>query len=153
MADFTTENRGNRTSLKEFEKDLLKERKLRLKPFMKKNVKGKFLNDFVLEFILDFNDRIPTVYVDSEEVQTEPKRRRSAGDIFRICRYYYPTCTFEEVLVILDSIEAGNGIKSQMCRGIKKRVFSAADNDEIMHLDEKDEFGRKPGQYRSKASV
>jgi len=153
MADFTTENRGNRTSLREFEKDLLKEPKLRLKPFMKKNIKDHSLKDFIWKFIRDFNERIATVYVDSEEEQTPEGKRRSAGDIFRICKYYYPNCTFEEVLIELDSIEEGERIKSQMCRAINKRVFSFADNDEIMHIDEKDEFGRKPGQYRNKEIV
>lgn len=144
---FNINNRGNRTSLKEFEKDLLRERGLRLKPFMKKNVRNISLDYFILDFIRDYNTRIPTVYVDSEEVQTEINKRRSAGDIFRICKHYYPNCTLEEVLIVLDSIHDGEGIKSQICKQIQKRVFSSADNDEIMHLELKDEFGRKPGDY------
>lgn len=158
--DFTTKNRGTRTSLKEFQKDLLQEGLLRLRPFYKKTLKGVSLEDFIKQFLNDHNcnDEIETIFVDSEEYQCDSGLRRSGGDIFRICKYYYPKCTLEEVLTILDrlvSTEAQIGdnsdetgfIKSNICREINKRVFIGFECPTTSHYKEKDEFNRCIGEY------
>ena len=56
--DFTTKNCRQRTSLKEFEKDILQEGLLRLKPFMKKNLKNLPLEEFIKNLFKDYNLRI-----------------------------------------------------------------------------------------------
>lgn len=52
-------------------------------------------------------------------------RRRSAGDIFLICKTYYPNCTFIEVLKILISMleDPFCDITGDRCGTIKKYVF------------------------------
>lgn len=156
--DFTTANRGNRTSFKEFEKELLKEGLIRLRPFYKKDLKKVDLETFIKKFLSEYNENpeLETVYADTLEQQCEPGLRRSGGDIFRLCKYYYPSCTLEEVLTILatlslDETKIGKGefsyIKSCVCRKIKKRVYVAFEEAINYQEDEKDEFNRKLSDY------
>lgn len=160
--DFTTENRGSRTSLKEFEKDLLKEGLLRLRPFFKKDIKNDSLEKFIKNFIGKYNNdnELETIFVDSEESQCESGLRRSGGDIFRLCKYYYPKCTLEQVLMILDNLIITNAVigeeadneylKSNICREIRKRVFISHECSVTNHAKERDEFNRLAGEYNNK---
>lgn len=152
--DFTTNNRGNRHSIKEFEKDLLKEGLLRLRPFMKKTIKGVSLKDFITNFLKDYNknNELENITVDDEEVFCAQNKRRSGGDIFRLCKYYYPKTTLLEVLAVLDEIilqDTKKEYKVQICEMINKRVYSywgeKAGNH--YHLTDNDEFNRKQGEY------
>lgn len=153
--DITTQNKGSRTSLKEFEKDLLKEGLIRLKPFFKKDLKGVSLKDFIKRFLRDYNNstEIESVHVDTEEQQCQRGRRRSGGDIFRLCKYYYPKCTLEDVLKELDSLLINNGkdnycLKSNICGQVNKRVFLyTASDTTVYHETDRDEFNRKVGEY------
>ena len=156
--DITITNRGTRTSFKEFEKDLLKEGLIRLRPFYKKDLKNVNLETFIKKFLSEYNENheIETVFADSLEQQCEPGLRRSGGDIFRLCKYYYPSCTLEEVLRIVNTLcleeaKIGKGeqayIKSCVCRKIKKRVFIAFEESINYQENEKDEFNRKLSDY------
>lgn len=159
--DFTTKNCGSRTSLKEFEKDLLKEGLLRLKPFFKKDIRAMSLEDFVKNFLGDYNNSedIETVFAETEEHQCSSDCRRSGGDIFRICKYYYPKCTLEQVLKTLDNLVISNAtigikpdleyLKTNVCREIDKRVYVAWECSITNHNKETDEFNRNIGQYNS----
>lgn len=154
--EFTTENKGNRTSLREFEKDLKEDGLLRLRPFFKKTIRNMSLKKFIINFLLEYNIKLETIFADSEELQCQPNKRRSGGDIFLICKYYYPECTLKDVLTVLDDLsvngESNNiNIKSQICRAINKRVFSSVDEHIVFHKDERDEFNRIVGQYLEEA--
>lgn len=150
--EFTTKNCGQRTSLNEFEKDILKEGLLRLKPFMKKNIKNLDLEGFIKNFFKGYNLRIDTVSVESDTLQTGMGKKRSGGDIFRICKYYYPKCTLENVMRSIDYLQA-NGLggdkylKSQVCRQVWKRVYDTTSKTTVFHKEEKDEFNRYVGGY------
>lgn len=152
--DITTLNRGDRRSFKTFEKDLLEEGLIRLRPFFKKDLKGVTVKDFIIKFLKDYNnnDELENISVDEEEVMCEQGRRRSGGDIFRLCKYYYPKTTLQEVLTILDDIvkaDTKKEYKSQICSQINKRVFSfcGEGNGQLYHNTNNDEFNRKPGEY------
>lgn len=149
--DITIENRGNRTSLKEFQKDLLLEGLLRLKPLEKKNIRNLSLEEFIYKFLSDYSKRIITVNVPNEDLQTDIGKRRSAGDIFRICKYYYPSTTLEDVLKVLDAISGDNNIYSSICYMIHKRTYRHEEKEDkdgdVYDTSIKDEFNRLPGQY------
>lgn len=74
------------------------------------------------------NNNHPTIYADtkdSEKVmyQCSAGRRRSLGDIYMICKYYYPDCTLEEVLKNLLWMLKGRLIGGSHCNLIHKFVF------------------------------
>lgn len=147
--EFTTKNAGRRKNLQAFQEDLEENGLLRLRPFYKKTIKGVSLKTFIYDFIQEHNEELQTIFVNTEELQCEPGKRRSAGDIYLICKYYYPDCSLQEVLLILDelTINEDHNIKSQVCRAINKRVYSPVEDGILYHSDEKDEFNRKPGEY------
>ncbi len=147
--DITRENCGRRTSLREFEKDLLREGILRLKPLNKKYIKDLELGEFIYKLLSDYNNRIITVFTNTEELQTDIKKRRSAGDIFRICKHYYPKCTLEGVLTALDEMSGDDGVTSSICYQIHKRTYrhSSDANGSIHNRSIRDEFNRVPGDY------
>ncbi len=151
--DFTTDNKSTRTSLKEFEKDLLKEGLLRLKPFMKKDLKGVSVKDFIIKFIKTYNkdNALQNVDIESEEVTCAQNKMRAGGDIFRISKYYYPKTTLLEVLAVLDELATSpkKEWKSQICGQIKKRVIIDVEpgTGTLYHSEKKDEFNRQPGEY------
>lgn len=91
-----------------------------------KKERKESLRDFLVKFFTEWNDNKNTVYVDTREVQTDTGRRRSLGDIYMICKYYYPKITLEEVLREL-LIELDNyfesGFRTSYCFNICKRVW------------------------------
>lgn len=150
--DITVDNVGRRISLKEFEKDILEEGLLRLRPFFKRDIKGVKLEEFIKNFFKKYNNELITAFADTGDEQTKTGKRRSGGDIFRICKYYYPKATLEEVMIIIDSLqEKGLGndkyLKSQVCKQVKKRVYNAEPKAVVYHQEDKDEFNRHVGDY------
>jgi len=155
--ELTTENVGKRHSLKEFEKDLLEYGTLRLKPFFKRTIKGMTLENFIKNFFKEYNNSLGTFFAEDkgfkrDTAHTKIGARRSGGDVFLICKYYYPKCTLEEVMKIIDTLQVkglgdGKYLKSQVCKQIKKRVYNAEDRTTVYHPEKKDEFNRLVGEY------
>lgn len=84
------------------------------------------LREFIIRFFNEWNNEKDTIYKDNREVQTTAGRRRSLGDIFMICRYYYQNCTLREVVDILyrGNLQADiEGFRTSYCHTIHKRVW------------------------------
>jgi len=83
------------------------------------------LEDFLVKFFNKWNEERSTLYSTKNEVQTPPGKRRSIGDIYSICKYYYPNCTIREVSDIVYNKLTGKvpNFRSSLCSMIKKRVF------------------------------
>ena len=90
-----------------------------------------------------------TIYVDNHEVQTDWGRRRSLGDIFMICRYYYPNCTLREVMTVLTTIVGNSHFRSSWCNTIRKKVWYYDTNSEngVFNTEKQDEYGYTYAQY------
>jgi len=130
--------------LEEIQNKIKKEEAIRLPGLLKK--RKETLEKFIIKFFNEWNDEKDTIYVDSREVQTEAGCRRSIGDIYLICSYYYPKCTLKEVWTILYGLFKSTkiaGFRSSMCSQIKKRVFYSdpGDDSAIYNKSEKDEYG------------
>lgn len=108
-------------------------RTIRLQGVKKK--RKETLQEFLIKFFTRWNPegvkadpekRKDTIFTDNKEVQTEAGKRRSLGDIYMICKYYYPDMTLEELLHEL-YISLPNhfeqGYRTSYCNTIKKRVW------------------------------
>ena len=117
---------------------------LRMRGVLKK--RKETLEEFLIKFFNEFNNTKQTIYVESEHLQTDIGKRRSIGDIFRICQYYYPECTVQEVKNILYN-ELPNKVdnyRSSFCSTINKRVFYKGTEDqesEFFDTEDADEYG------------
>lgn len=119
-------------------------RPIRLERLLKRRTET--LQRFLERFFQDWNEDRNTIYVDDSSVQTEMGRRRSLGDIYMICKYYYPTCTLNEVLNLLYNVlptSMPDGFRTSYCNTILKRVWYFDENQSTNQLDKtrNDEFG------------
>ncbi len=126
---------------------LLKRRTETLKEFLIKFFKGNPNNE-----ILPWNDTRNTIYVDDSTVQTPMEKRRSLGDIYMICKYYYPNCTLQEVVKLLYVTlidELDEGMRTSYCNTIRKRVwyYSFDTDGGVYNEDTVDEYGNKFNFY------
>lgn len=128
----------------DIEKKIVKENEpIRLERTLKKRTES--LEEFIVKFFQKFNEDRNTIYVMSKKVQTDTGRRRSMGDIYMICKYYYPTCTLKEVAAILYRlIGTERGFRSSICSQIHKRVFYFSDSDanQLYGKTTPDEYGK-----------
>lgn len=127
-------------------------RSIRLEETLKKTASKLGLQGFLVKFLIEWNNEKKTIWSDTKETQTDIGKRRSLGDIYMLCKYYFPECTLTEVLELLyvnlnDAIE--NGYRTCVCQQIKKRVWyvdSEKDNT-ILQPTGKDEFGNIYSYY------
>lgn len=85
-------------------------------------VKNKALDSFILDFMIDYNTRFDT-YDHNSWYICGTDRRRSLGDIYLICKGYYPDCTIEDVFKILIRMLEDGTINGSYCNTINKFVF------------------------------
>lgn len=127
-------------------------RPIRLSKFFKKNL-PKTLEEFLINFYKEYNKNHQTIFVDDKTVQTDVNKRRSLGDIFIICKYYYPTCTLKEVINTLYNVlpvKITNGYRQSFCSTIKKRVFyyqPETYTENYMQQGRDDEYGNSVDFY------
>ncbi len=119
-------------------------RPIRLERLLKRRTET--LQRFLERFFQDWNEDRNTIYVDDSSVQTEMGRRRSLGDIYMICKYYYPTCTLNEVLNLLYNVlptSMPDGFRTSYCNTILKRVWYFDEDQSTNQLNKtrNDEFG------------
>lgn len=84
------------------------------------------LESFILDFLKRLNLSYHTYIIDenlNDKLHCTSYRRRSLGDIYLICKYYFPNCTIEQVLKILIKLTTSHKIGSGYCVTIKKYVF------------------------------
>lgn len=144
--------------LEEIEKKILEQRVVRLQGFYKSQKKELSLKEFLINFFTQYNNENKTIYKDSKEVQTDVGKRRSLGDIFLICKYYYPKATLKEVVEILynDLFNDVPRFRSSSCSQIKKRVFyqgTAQQKSEVYDLDDNDEWKVKFNDWKEYKEV
>lgn len=135
----------------ELETKILKLTPIRLAKFFKKDLPNT-LEEFLQNFFVTYNNDHPTIYVESKREQTSVGRRRSLGDIFLICKYYYPSCNLNDVVKILFKSfpDKFAGFRSSYCHTINKRVFYYSQGAGQLFQDVKDEYDNVNEYYISK---
>jgi len=112
-------NKYIKNALKDYEKKLLKQPSLYLDDFPWKQ---EPLDIFIANFINIYRNNYFTL--DSKgRYHCSTYRRRSVGDIYLICKYYYPDCTLEQVLTHLIEWLKMEKIYGGWCSTINKFVF------------------------------
>lgn len=125
--------------LSELKEQILKEKPIRIQGLLKK--RKETFEEFLYKFFTDWNKTKNTLYVSHAEVQTEPDKRRSIGDIFLILNYYYPNIGFKKVVKFLynEAFKEIPRFRSSYCHTINKRVFYQGGEHEISQLFDEDE--------------
>jgi len=144
---------NNETAVRERIERNFGNRTIRVQGLLKR--RKETLRDFIINFFEDWNDQKNTIYVDNREVQTDPGRRRSLGDIYMICKYYYPNCTVGDVFNILRELcENESGYRSSCCFTINKRVYyyDSGSSNNIFNRNQTDEFGFTYNDYVGQAN-
>ena len=123
-------------------------REIRLEKTLKNRNESLFT--FISTFLMDWNNTRKTIYVDNKEMQTDIGKRRSLGDIYMICKYYYHACTLKDVLKILYiDLSKHDGFVNSKCDDIHKRVWRY--DKELpsitYNLNIYDEYGNRPEDY------
>jgi hypothetical protein len=124
-------------------------RTLRLDSGILKNRKES-INIFLEKFFTKWNLEKNTIYADTKEIQTVSGRRRSLGDIYSICKYYYPNITLEEIIkILINNINTKSGWRTSYCSQTNMRMYYYTSLKENGYIDKgtKDEFGLTYEQY------
>jgi len=143
VSDFTT-----------LEAKIVATRDIRLEKTLKASIPTT-LQEFLVKFFKTYNEEKNTIYVDDKTVQTTMGRRRSLGDIFKICKYYFPTCTLQEVLVLLYKTLPSlitDGFRQSYCSIIRKKVWYYEEGaaNAVLNTGINDEYGNRVEWYTSK---
>lgn len=139
------------------EKRILGNEPIRLEKLLKKTIPAT-LKDFLIKFFETYNGEKNTIYVESKRVQTQTGRKRSLGDIYFICKYYFPDCTLKQVLTLLYTTlpahYGARGFRTSYCNVINKRVwyYSSGSASQVYDIEVADEFGKKVPFYREQIS-
>jgi hypothetical protein len=94
---------------------------LHLKDFNSSLLEGKSAYD-VLNILFIKQKSTYTLH-ENGRMQCGKDAKRSAGDMYRIMKYYYPTITFPEFRQLLLDLINGRKLNSLYCNTIYKRVF------------------------------
>lgn len=140
--------------IRHLEEIIVRERDIRLANTMKASIPAT-LEEFLIRFFKRDNNEKNTIYVDDKTVYTTPGRRRSLGDIFKICKYYFPQCTLHQVLVLLYTTlptRLTGGFRTSYCSTIHKRVwyYSPGDGNTVANEGTQDEYGHLVSWYRNR---
>lgn len=135
-------------------------RQLRLSGTLKKRKETP--EEFLYKFFNEWNNTNSettkiTKWVDDDTTQCECGKRRSLGDLYMILKYYFPTITIKDILVILYiklPARLTNGFRTSKCNQIHKRVwyYSPGSSNVISSTDIDDEYGKRYSWYQSKIS-
>ncbi len=107
-------------SLNKYVKSLDEKGKLKLSDYT--HPRSISLRNFIFNFIKKYKDECFTLDM-KDDIICDTHRRRSAGDIYRICKTYYPDCTFDDVMKILIKLCIDVEIGASRCTTINKFVF------------------------------
>jgi len=148
-ATTTTTTRGNFTEI-ETTINRNNPRAIRIQGLLRR--RRETLQEFLIRFFQEWNLEKNTIYVDDSAVQTAPNKRRSLGDIYMICKYYYPNCTLNEVLNLLYNVIPTiitRGYRTSYCFTINKRVWYYSENasNTVADQGQADEFGKNYQYY------
>lgn len=133
-------------------------RQLRLSGTLKKRKETP--EEFLYKFFNEWNNTNSettkiTKWVDDDVTQCECGKRRSLGDLYMILKYYFPTITVKDVLVILYiklPTRLTNGFRTSKCNQIHKRVwyYAPGSSNAIGSTDVDDEYGKRYSWYQTK---
>jgi len=135
----------NSSEFEELQQRIIKDfngKTLKFAVFVRK--KSETFEEFKKQFF-QRNDEFDTVYSENNTIQTTRGRRRSLGDIFMICRYYYPNIHLSTVIAWLYSPDYFKGL---FCGGVHKRVWRMEYN-KMNHENLKDEYGNLTSYYKT----
>ena len=102
-------------------------------------VNKKPLDSFILDFMIDYNTRFDT-YDNLGLFVCGTDRRRSLGDIYLICKGYYPDSTIEDVFKVLIRMLDDGIISGSYCNTIHKFVFYPSHHSSHNSFDVKVEY-------------
>lgn len=85
------------------------------------------LEEFILRLLVSLSQEHDTKDFPSGDVSSKVSRRRSLGDIYRICKHYYKGCTLYEVQLILSRLWKLKKIGFFYCLHNAKRVYMEYD--------------------------
>ena len=139
----------NTPRLQEIEDQILaSDHKSKLKLDRYNMPEGMSFRQFVINLIRNSNIGHTTVYVGGTrdgQMQTPSGRRRSIGDLFKLCRFYFPDCKLVELASILYTDKFNNVadisfIGTLRCATIHKRVWWNNGQHRISHEINLDEY-------------
>lgn len=116
---------------------------IRLEATLLKSVRKLTLEQFLIKFFKEYNNERNTIFVESRATQTEMGKRRSLGDIYKICKYYFPEITLKELMQLLYvDLMAMEGFRSSKCSQIRKRVwyYSNGSSNGLLNTGDTDEY-------------
>lgn len=128
------------------------QRQIRLEKTLKKTITNLGIKEFLCKFFEYYNDERNTIYCNDSTIQTPVNKRRSLGDIYMICKYYFPNITLKEVCKLL-FIDLHNhyesGFRTSYCSQINKRVWYYHVSAPNLKGDSErnDEYGKKFQEY------
>jgi hypothetical protein len=140
-------------SLTKIKNELNKLPEIRLAKTLKKRKTGP--RKFLESFFKDYNENRETLLVDTKEVDTEVKKRRSFDDIYRIMHYYYPDMPISELVYYLYVDFPSNlaGFRTSHCYTIKKRVFYIGRHAGVYNTGMVDQHGNRWSEYQAVAKA
>lgn len=116
---------------------------IRLEATLLKSVRKLTLEQFLVKFFKEYNNERNTIFVESRATQTEMGKRRSLGDIYKICKYYFPEITLKELMQLLYvDLMSMEGFRSSKCSQIRKRVwyYSNGSSNGLLNTGDTDEY-------------
>jgi hypothetical protein len=98
------------------------------------------IEDFISKFFKNFNLIYDTYETDTNRIICRRHRRRSIGDLYLICKSYYPDTRLDDVIKCLIKLIKSETIAVSKCSDIKKYVFVLKDSYTNNHMDKDVEF-------------
>ncbi len=87
--------------------------------------KNRTVKQFIENFFNVYNDKYETVYVSFDKIQTEEGKTRSAHDLYRITKYYFPKVTYEDIHIALEKMAFEVQIVGENCCSVGEHVYSS----------------------------
>jgi hypothetical protein len=85
------------------------------------------LEEFLIKFFNHYNSTYDTYEMNTNECVCTRYRRRSIGDLYLICKSYFPDTNLDEVIICLIKLVNDNVIAVSKCSDIKRYVFVKKD--------------------------
>lgn len=141
-------------NLQEIKRQVEGKEPIRVRGILKK--REETLLNFLTKFFTRWNEEESghdTIYVDSEEIQTEAGKRRSFGDLYLISKYYYPRMTIEQFRDVMcgDLFTAVPRLRTSWCEATQQRMWYQGTDTQpsgIMNRRKHDEFGNTWNQLK-----
>lgn len=146
-------------SLKEAERYALSDGLLCISGIDKGQVETFTIKEFLKLFFTVYNKkgsgllthtRVSGPEGDNQSTQCKGGKFRSIGDMYAICKYYYPDCTLLQVRSLIHELVKEKILTSWICSTINKRVFwnntfeiPTMTNGDVNGYPYPDEFGWK----------